>query len=221
MTEKFEEFENEAKPQFISDKNLFIKIWTSPREVFKYLNSYKYNKYVTILLVLVGISRAFDQASTKNLGDRYSIWGLIALCVIMGAIFGWLTYYIYAALLNWTGKWLKGKGDTKSILRMLSFALIPSIVSLLLLIPPIFVYGNELFKADGDVTSGSVMANMVVYSALILEFALGIWSLVLCVIGISEVQQLSIGKSILNVFLPLLVLFVPLLIIALIFAGFR
>ena len=106
----------------LSDKDIFAKIWTSPRRVFKYLHERNYDKYVTILLVLSGISRAFDQAATKNFGDKMSIWAILGICIIVGGLFGWLTYYIYAALLSWTGKWLKGEGNTNSILRMISHA---------------------------------------------------------------------------------------------------
>ena len=157
----------------------------------------------------------------KNMGDTFSLWGVITFCIIIGALFGWITYYLYSALISWTGKWLNGKGNTDSILRVLSFALIPSIVSILLLIPQIIIYGNEMFKSDGDIISGGIVSNIIVYSSMFLEFGLGIWTFVLCVIGISEVQKLSIGKSILNLILPVIVIMLPILIIVLIIYGFK
>ena len=51
---------------------------------------------------------------------------------------------------------------------------------------------------------------------MIIEFSLGIWSLILCVIGISEVQKFTIGKSILNLMLPAVLIITPILIIVLI-----
>jgi hypothetical protein len=215
-----ENFQDDLRPNFISKKKLFMKIWTSPREVFEFVNTYKYNKYSTLLLILAGITRTFDRASMKNMGDNFSLWGVIAFCIIIGAIFGWVTYYIYSALISWTGKWLDGKGNTDSILRVLSYALIPSIISLLLLIPQILVYGNEIFKSDGDISSGGLISNVIFYGSMYLDFTLGIWSLVLCVIGISEVQKLSIGKTILNLILPAIVIMTPILIIVLMINGF-
>lgn len=216
-----ENFEDNLKPNFISEKKLFTKILTSPREAFKFINTYKYEKNATVLLILAGISRTFDRASTKNMGDNFSIWALIAFCTIIGAIFGWITYYIYSALISWTGKWLNGRGNTDSILRVLAYALIPSIISLPLLIPQIAIYGNEIFKSDGDITSGGIISNILVYGSMILEFGLGIWTIVLCVIGISEVQKLSIGKSILNLLLPAIVIVTPIIFIALIVIAIR
>lgn len=221
MIENFKDFEDNLNSNSISENEIFNKIWTSPREVFKFINKYKYDKYGTILLILAGISRTFDRASMKNMGDSFSLWGIIAFCIIIGALFGWITYYIYSALISWTGKWIDGKGNTDSILRVLSYALIPSIISLFFIIPQIAVYGNEIYKSDGDITSGGIISNIIFYSSLIIEAALGIWSLVLCVIGISEVQKLSIGKSILNLILPAIVIMIPILIIVLIIYGFN
>jgi hypothetical protein len=204
----------------LTEKDLFTKIWTSPRQVFRFINDNRYDKYVTILLVLSGISRAFDRASLKNMGDMMSIWAILGVCIIIGGLLGWVSYYIYAALLSWTGKWLNGQGDTSSILRILSYAMLGSIIALVFLIPQIGIYGVEIFKEDGDITSAGWVSNIFVYSSIFLELILGIWTLIFSEVGISEVQKLSTGKSILNLLLPVLVFLVPILIIILVFKAF-
>jgi hypothetical protein len=205
---------------YLSDKEIFTKMWTSPRHVFKYINDKHYDKYVTVLLVLSGISGSFDRASMRNMGDSMSIWAILGFCVILGGLLGWISYYIYAALVSWTGKWLNGKGDTSSILRIFSYAMTPSIIALIFLVPQIGVYGIEMFKKDGNISSAGLISNIFVYGSLILEVVLGIWTLVFCVVGISEVQKISIGKSILNLLLPIFVILIPILILVLIFKGF-
>lgn len=127
--------ENNPEVDQLSDKDIFTKIWTSPRQVFKFINDNSYNKYVTLLLILSGISRSFDQASLKNLGDSMSLWEILAISIIGGGLLGWISFYIYASLVSWTGKWLDGQGNTNSIFRMLAFSMLPSIVALVLLIP--------------------------------------------------------------------------------------
>ena len=201
---------NELNPvpekQPIAPTAIFSKIWTVPREVFVFIDTYKYDKYVTILLILSGVSRTFDRASSKNMGDHMSLWTIIIFCILVGAIFGWISYYIFAALLSWTGKWLGGIGNTRSILRVLSYALIPSIAAMVFLIPEIAVYGIGIFQSDGDIVSAGMAGNIIFYVSLILEIALAGWSIVLCVIGLSVTQQLSTAKATLNLFLPLLLL---------------
>lgn len=211
---------NEQSEELIlSDREIFTKIWTSPRRVFKYINDNQYDKYVTVLLIFSGISRAFDRASMRNMGDDLSLWGIIGICVVFGGLLGWLSYYFYAALVSWTGKWLNGQGNTTSILRILSYAMLPSIIALIFLVPQIGVYGVEIFKEEGDITSAGLLSNIFVYGSIFLEFVLGIWTIVFSVIGVSEVQKLTIGKSILNIILPVIVIAVPILILVLLFRA--
>lgn len=213
----FQEFENYDT---LTDTEIFTKMWTEPRRVLKYINETKYEKYFYIILFLAGVSGAFDRAAIKNMGENVSLLGIIAGCVLLGGFLGWLSYYIYAALLSWTGKWLDGKGNTDSIYRILAYAMFPSVVSLLFLVPQIAVYGIDLFRQDGDLVNAGVFGNIIFWGSLSLEIILGIFTLVFSVIGISEVQKISIGKSILNLLLPLIIIVGPILIIALIAYAF-
>jgi hypothetical protein len=200
----------------LTDKQVFTEIWTNPRMVFKYINENRYEKYMTALLFLAGVSSSINRATLKNMGDKSELLSIIGLSIVLGGLFGWISYYLYSAMLSWTGKWLDGQGDTKSILRVLSHAMLPSIVSILFLIPQIGVYGNEIFKSNGDISSAGIISNILVYSCMAIDAVLGIWTMVLCVLAISEVQKLSIGKSILNLLLPILIIVVPLLLFVLI-----
>ena len=213
----FQEFENYDT---LTDTEIFTKMWTEPRRVLKYINETKYEKYFYIILFLAGVSGAFDRAAIKNMGENVSLLGIIAGCVLLGGFLGWLSYYIYAALLSWTGKWLDGKGNTDSIYRILAYAMFPSVVSLLFLVPQIAVYGIDLFRQDGDLVNAGVFGNIIFWGSLSLEIILGIFTLVFSVIGISEVQKICIGKSILNLLLPLIIIVGPILIIALIAYAF-
>ncbi len=202
-----------------TDWEIFNHIWTSPRSVFTFINNKHYDKYVVILLVLSGISRALDRAVAKDMGDKLSLGVILAICIIAGGLFGWVSSYFYAALISGTGKWLKGEGNTQSILNVLSYAMIPSILAMLLIIPQLTIYGVEIFKSEGDITSAGGLSNVIFYLSALFEVILGIWTLALCVIGISEVQKLSIGYSILNLLLPVFVIIIPLVILVFIFKG--
>lgn len=201
----------EIKP--FTNFEVFTKIWFYPRQVFKFINDTRYDKYVVPLLVLSGISRSFDRAVAQNMGDKMSLIGVISICVIAGGLLGWVSFYLYSAFVSWTGDWLKGKGDAKALLNIFSYAMLPSIIGLIFLTIQIIIFGNEIFKKNGEVISEGWVSNIVGYTSMGLDFLLGIWTLVLTVIGVSEVQKLSIGKSILNLLLPVLIFLVPLLII--------
>lgn len=198
----------------LTDRDIFKKIWFSPGVVFRFIEQNSYGKYVTILLFLAGISSALDRASMRSSGDSMSLWAIIGAAVLFGGLFGWISYYIYAALLSWTGKWLKAEGNTKSLLRMLAYATIPSIASLILVFAQIGVFGNSIFQSYHDIDSLELPMTIFYYLTVAFEAILGIWTFVLIIAGLSEIQKLSIGRSILNALLPILVILIPIAIIA-------
>ena len=198
----------------LSDNEIFTKIWFKPRMVFKYINDNQYDKYVYVLLILAGIMKSFDRAADKNMGDNLSLIFVISICILLGGLLGWISYYIYTALLSWTGKWLDGKGDTKSLLRMTSYAMIPAIFALVFIVLQVGLFGIELFQSGFDVSSYGFVSIVIYFITLIFEIILGLWSLVIFVIGLSEIQKLSIGKSILNMLLPVFIIIIPIALIA-------
>jgi len=215
----------ESKPDGIqlSDKEIFTKIWMSPRQVFKFINENGYTKFTTILLILGGITSALNSASSRYMGDIMPLWSVLIVCLIGGGIFGWLYFYIYAVLLSWTGKWMKGVGTTKSLFRMISYALIPSLLVLFTFILRIVLIGNEEFQRNVDVFDSRYLITALFSFSLFVEIVTGIWTLVVLVIGISEVQKLSIGKSIVNLILPMVLLimvFIPVAAIAYLLGDF-
>lgn len=190
--------------------NVFKQIWRQPRAVFATLNKDSYNKYTYILLILAGIARTFDGAMADNRGDQFSLLQISLMSIVIGGLFGWIVYYVFALLLQWTGRWLGGTATKKQLLNMLAHAMIPIALGLILLIPRVLLFGNEIFKSDGNVYDVSLFARIIDRSALLGQWLLSIYAFVLCVIGISEVQNIPIRKAFLNFFLPVIMVFVPL-----------
>lgn len=206
----FAEFE---KYEALSDQDIFTKIWTEPRKVFKFINDTQYEKYLYILLIFAGIVRAFDRASSKDMGDDSSLFSILFSCIVFGGMLGWISYYIYAALLSWTGKWLNGAGNTSSIYRILAYAMIPSILGLIFLFLQIAVFGQDYFKSNTDYLESNIVGSIVFWSAFTMEILLSLASFVFMVIGLSEVQKFSIGKAIVNLLLPIAFIVVPIVLI--------
>ena len=190
----------------LSDKDIFTKIWISPRLVFNYINEIRYTKFIPVLMISGGILSALNRAMNINMGDHLNLISVLIICIIGGGIFGFLYFYVFAALLSWTGKWLKGKGNTKSLFRMISYAMIPSLVVLFLMIIRILLFGNDEFKSNVDLFDNGLLFTIITLFSILVEIGIGVWTLVLLVVGTSEVQKLSIGKAILNLILPVIII---------------
>lgn len=86
-----------------SDKEILTKIWIYPRQVFKFINEKRHNKLTLLLSILVGISSAFDSASNKHYGDKFSLWAVIGIMYYSRDTF-WLALSIYLhcfSVLDW------------------------------------------------------------------------------------------------------------------------
>jgi hypothetical protein len=189
-----------------TDKQIFTKIWSQPRLIFRYVHENNHDKYTHILLVFAAIGRGLDRAAMKSMGDNSSLATIIIMSILAGGLFGWLTYYIYAAMVSWTGKGLKGVANTQAILRVLAYGMIPAVLSLPIIVLQISLFGNAIFQSEIDFANYSLPVEGVYYLSLVVEMTLGIWTICLVVAGISEVQKFSVIKSILNLMLPGLII---------------
>jgi hypothetical protein len=195
----------------LNEKDLLITIWTKPKLSLEYILKSCPNKYVTILLILSGITNALDR-NNWYLASRSSISTVFLIIIlIIGGLSGLLLGKIYAAMLNWTGNWLNGKANTDKFLTVIAWSTIPSICSLILLIPNFLFLGDGKFRLDfNDLLNRNAI---IFFAILFINLALSIWSLVILVKGISLIQNFSNGKALLNAVLPALVFLVPIIII--------
>jgi hypothetical protein len=188
----------------IDEKDLLITIWTKPKLTLGYILKYCPNKYVNVLLILGGVTNAVNSNYQHFVGYTSFSAALFLIVIVLGGIFGWLFSYIYAALLSWTGEWLNGTANTYQFLTVIAWSAVPTISSLILMIPNILMMGD---------TEQSFLVSISYYLIAGLEIAVSTWSTVILIKGISLVQKFKIGKAILNACLPLIVILVPILMI--------
>ena len=187
----------------INEKDLLITIWTKPKVTLEYILKYCPNKYVNVLLMFGGVANAVNLNYQYFVGDKSFSTILFLIVVVLGGVLGWLAGYIEAALLSWVGEWLNGRADTNQFMTVIAWSAIPSICSLILVIPNIMM---------GDLEP-SLLTRVLYYFISGLELAVSIWSAIILIKGISLVQKFKIGKAILNACLPAIVIIVPILMI--------
>lgn len=208
----------DRNPLKIDEDNLLRQIWLEPTATLSYILQNCPDKNVMLFLVIGGILRAINRASLKDMGDDFSTMTILLIALIMGGLFGWMSYYVYAWALSVTGKWIDGKALPTTFRTILAWAIIPSICTLFLLIPEVIIFGDDLFRSVPK--NDFPYFDTIFLSFAVAEFVLGIWSLVILVQGIKLVQKFSTGRAILNLILPALVLIGFGLVLALFFSLF-
>lgn len=204
---------SELLPPAEPSANPWITIWRHPRQTMRAILDSNPERQVILLTVLGGISQSLDKAMLKNMGDKFPFPLVLALCLIVGSLGGLLSLYLSGFILKWTGGWIGGKGSAREIRAALAWSNIPSICVLAIVIPEIFVFGKELFQSNTPLLDSSVILISVFTILSIAEFIIGIWSCYITLVCISEAQQFSVWKALLNLAIPCLLVLIPILLL--------
>lgn len=200
--------ENNPNLQDNQRVNVFREIWLSPRRTFSFIIETHYEKYFSLLLILYGIQKTLDRAVTKSMGDNLPLISVLLFCIFLGGALGWIFFYLYAAMISWTGTFIGGTADTRSVLRIMSYASIPSICGLVVIVIQVALYGNAIFQSDKLIAFDTQSGRYLFLAMYAVELFLSVWSLVLCVVGIAQLQKFPVWKAILNFLMPFLALMI-------------
>lgn len=181
---------------------IFLRPRPSIREIIR-----KNNKFAEFLLiVLVGFSYSLDKASISGAGDTLEFYYLIPICLIAGIPYGFLQIYFWSSLLFMFGILLNGKASFQEIVTAVSWSSLPVVIGLLIWIPELYFFGGyELFQSDMPTLSASEsLSGLYVYFLYFEGMLSACWYLLLIPM-LSEVQKITIKKSLINAFLPLII----------------
>ncbi|RZL13325.1 MAG: hypothetical protein EOO62_08440 [Hymenobacter sp.] len=193
----------------VNRTNLFRKIWTKPQATLTYILANRVDEHVSMLFVLGGITRAVGRAITQYPTNKMGGALTLILAIVGGSISGMITYTGYAWGMSLIGGWLGGKASSGQLKTVLGWALLPTIATLLLLIPTLAALSGEIPGLAGPLLFGPLAM-----ACALLQIGLGVWSTIILLTGVALVQEFTIGRSLANVLLPGVVLVGLILLIA-------
>lgn len=201
----------------IEESNLLQSIWLRPKDTLRFILEKCPDKYVVQLLIIGGaisaLGNTLDGEPLFNVGP----WFSLVIVVIIGAIFGPLANMIFAAILSMVGRWIGGKGNYNRTLTIVAWSMVPNIAGVVLLFFQIGFFGPYFAFYSGDiviVALGLTKSEMILYFLAFLSVVVSIWAAVLLVIGLSLAHNFGIGKAILNLVIPVLIIVIPIGIFA-------
>jgi len=191
-------------------RTVLINIIKKPLKAFRVIYYYGLDKYKYLFLSIAGISYTINRQFFILADSRTHLLWPLAGAVGLGALLGWIGVALLSQLIYWSGTWIKGKGSSGDILNIASYAALPDILRIISALTCILLLRHFAYE---DAQYPHVWGN-IYYTIVRLKFYFG-WAItlyyfVLLVIGISVVQDFSIGKSILNLLLAISIVMVPL-----------
>jgi hypothetical protein len=178
---------------YLGDMNPWLTMWSQPRATMNKLIHSNPKYGVLWLATIYALQGLFYFANIYSFGTQASFLLLLAKLLIIAPPLGIFWLYCSGWILSFTGKWLGGKAPALYLRMALAWSTVPLILSagmwlLLLLASP-----NELFLQSASGIS-LLFVNLI-------AFILGVWSFILFVQALSEVQGFTLFLAFLNIVL--------------------
>lgn len=146
---------------------------------------------LSMLGTLMGLL-TFSRVLAQNLnampkGQLLSVAVIILL--LGGILWGYVKWFVYSAVLHLAAALLGGRGEARGVFAAAGLSWIPSIF-----MAPVQFLGYWLWAGNTAVTVLVILAGL----------AVGIWSIILMVIGLKQAHDLPTGRSVFAVLSPLI-----------------
>ncbi len=182
-------------------QNPWLTIWTRPRETIRSIVQENPKRSLWLLAFIYGLASLVGNYQSISFHSKisFSIW--IVAMIALAAVWGYAIFAIWSYVIVWVGKIFKGKADFQAARAAYAWSCVPLIGSL-------FLWGLLwVFFPQIVISGGSPEIMVTGFSAIALflivlgKAALSIWSLVIYLQALAEVQQFSVLKAIGNVIL--------------------
>lgn len=184
---------------------------TSPRDTVRRIVERDPRYVVLPLAALSGIDQVLERASGRGAGDTLDLTTILLMAVVAGPLGGLLSLFVGALLLRWTGSWLGGRAPALHVRTAMAWGSLPAIYAMVLWVPSIAVFGRSLFTSELPSIGGDASRALLFDALIMAEVVVAVWSFVVFLHALGEVQGFSAWRALGNVFLAVLVVVIPVL----------
>jgi hypothetical protein len=118
---------------------------------------------------------------------------------VVAPFWGWINLSVWSWFVSWVGKWFKGQGSFTTVRSAYAWSCVPLIINVPLWLLMVALFGHQLFL---NFPNAHLMPNgevLLLFIILVIKVILAVWSLVIYLNALAEVQKFSILRAILNV----------------------
>jgi len=182
----------------ILKQNPVVSLLIKPMDGFK--SAFNYSNQKLFVLIAIG-SLGMVPRNFWTVKDYVSFESSFLGSCVLAMLFGWIAFAIFAAIIHQCCKVLGGKGSFKKSLTVVAWSIMPALLSLVLFVATYLIYGESFFKGVRTEDAALWFSGIVLIRSL-----LNLVSTFILIKGIMIGYKLSLGKSILAVCLPGVVL---------------
>jgi hypothetical protein len=170
-------------------------VWLRPRRVFRELATRPVGSTDYLLMAAQGVGNFLALYRTERAGAHMSVAQILANSFVFGAVAGVASLILMAVIYRRLGIRAGGKSTTGQVIHVLAYGGLPMVASLAIWVLTALLAGEDTFLETPRTDTEGFLVLL-----LHLQFAsyvlLLIWSIVLQVMGFSEIQSLAIRKAV-------------------------
>ncbi len=183
----------------MEQKNPWVTIWTEPKVTIARIVAENPNRSLWWLAAIYGFCSLLNLFQSMALGSAMGIIGILILAVVLAPFYGYISFSIWSWFVFLTGKWFKGRGTFKAVRASYAWSCVPIILNIPLWLLMVILFGHQLFTNFPDAHLLPSTQIFILFAILIAKVIVAIWSLVIFINALSEVQNYSVIRAILNI----------------------
>ncbi|HEX2579305.1 MAG TPA: YIP1 family protein [Rhabdochlamydiaceae bacterium] len=197
--------------------NPWTGMWVRPRETIRAIIQTNPAYKFLLLCFIYGFPMALQLAQNFSLGSGYGMGAIVGGAAIIAIILGAIMINIAAALFSWTGKWIGGVGTYQQIRAAVAWSNMPSIVYIGIWAINLATFGIRVFRSDFVESTFVGNELSIIFFTAVVQVVVAVWAFIITLKALGEVQGFSAWKALLNILIPLFVIFIGVSILAWLF----
>jgi hypothetical protein len=169
-------------------------VWLRPRRVFRELAARPAGVTDYLLMSAQGIGNFLALYRTEGAGAHSSVAEILANSAVYGAVAGVASLFLMAIIYRRLGARAGGKSTTSQVIHVLAYGSVPMVASLAIWVLTALLAGEDTFlEAPRPDAEGFLV--LLLHVQFISYVLLLVWSIVLQVMGFSEIEGLATRKA--------------------------
>ena len=169
-------------------------VWLRPRRVFRALATEPVGHLDLLLGAAQGIVGLLSYCRARNLGATYGLVQIFGGAAVAGSVVGALNLYVMGTIYARIAGGTANPGLRRQTIHVLAYGAVPMAVSLAIWVLTALIAGDASFLSTPRAEDEGFVA--ILLSAQFISYVLlMIWSLVLQIMGFSEIFNISTGKA--------------------------
>ena len=169
-------------------------VWLRPRRVFRELAAQPLGIADYLLAAAQGVGNLLALCRHVGAGAHSSVEAILAISFAYGAVSGVVSVYLMAIIYGRLGLRAGGKSTTTQVIHVLAYGGVPMAASLAIWVLTALLAGEATFVETPRADLEAFLA-LLLHLQFISYVLLFIWSIVLQVMGLSEIQGLTTRKA--------------------------